>query len=409
MERIRNVIISGLFLIFIGAMAIVLRADEQLLKMMAVSISKSMEIGDKVLVKTATSKDEVITIEYIAADILEKLPFKSNLVELSGTVMKEAGVRSYYNNMNGINITRNGYDVGSYSQTSTDYEVEQMISFKKYLDSKGIQLLYVNEPSKYIDDRFYQDEFGGESYINRNADLFLSRIEAADIEYIDLRENIVVEKKDPLSLFYRTDHHWTVPASKWAAEIIAERLNKSYGYEIDLDLYDDKKFNIVEYKNAWLGEQGKKIAKSYIGLDNYTMMEPLYKTSYTITDESGMIEGDFDLFIDKGVYDMEADPYKSSSWHYSYKDYLEDCVHNNNAPYGNILVLGDSYEASMIPFLSLGIQEICTVVPRDIGEQSIRSIVEKGDYDTVIIAYAPFMIGAHDNASSSNYRMFTLD
>ena len=62
----------------------------------------------------------------------------------------------------------------------------------------------------------------------------------------------------------------------------------------------------------------------------------------------------------------------------------------------------------MAPFLSLGISDIKVVVLRGMTG-SIREEIEKGDYDTVIIAYAQFMIGAHDNPSSANYRMFTLE
>ena len=117
-----------------------------------------------------------------------------------------------YNRSYGMNITTTGYNVGRYEKTSTDYEVQQMTDFKNYLDSKGIRLLYVNEPAKYIDDAYYTEQFGGESYLNRNADLFLQRISEAGIESLDLRDCIAEEGLDPMSLFYRTDHHWTVPA-----------------------------------------------------------------------------------------------------------------------------------------------------------------------------------------------------
>lgn len=395
MERIRDIIISVLFLAFIGGMAVCYRADERFLKFFTVG--------------RTTEAEEPAVMEQISADLLNKVSFKSDLVELSGYVMKGAGVRSYYNNTLGINITRDGYNIGRYDKTSTDYEVEQMKEFKKYLDSKGIRLLYVNEPAKYVDDKFYTSEFGGESYLNRNMDLFLSRIEEAGIDYIDLRENIKEEQLDSLSLFYRTDHHWTVPASKWAAEIIAERLNESYDYDIDMSLYDDKNYNIVEYKNAWLGEQGRKVAKSYIGLDDYTMMEPNYETSYEIVKSSDVLNGDFELFINKNIYNTIADPYKASSWHYSYQNYHDCLVQNKKANYGNVLLLGDSYESSMMPFLTLGIKNIRLVIPRNIGDRSIHSIIEEGDYDTVIMSYAQFMVGAHDNENSANYRMFTLE
>lgn len=44
-----------------------------------------------------------------------------------------------------------------------------------------------------------------------------------------------------------------------------------------------------------------------------------------------------------------------------------------------------------------------------LGQLPIRHYSEGEDYDTVIIAYAQFMIGAHDNEGSANYRMFRLE
>ena len=50
-----------------------------------------------------------------------------------------------------------------------------------------------------------------------------------EIDYVDLRDNIRQEGIDPMSLFFRTDHHWTVPAAKWAAQITAQKLNDTFG------------------------------------------------------------------------------------------------------------------------------------------------------------------------------------
>lgn len=318
MEKIRDIILTVLFLCMLGLTAV----QTEIWNRCGEFISVCMPSNDSKAADEDTQDSEKrLELSDAGTMLLESLACKDSLVELGGAVLKQTNTRSYYNNTVGINITREGYNVGRYSSTSTDYEVEQMIGFKEYLDAKGIRLLYVSEPSKYIDDSFYQKEFGGESYLNRNTDLFLSRIGQAGIEYIDLRKNIVEEGLDPLSLFYRTDHHWTVPASKWAAGIIAERLNEDYGYQIDMGLYEDSQFHMEFYEEAWLGEQGKKVAQSYIGLDDYTMMEPLYDTSYTITGGAEPKEGDFGLFINKDVYDSEAEPYEASSWHYSYRSY----------------------------------------------------------------------------------------
>lgn len=404
MERKKDIVLAILFFVFLSVTVISTRTWNEFVDLLTLCVTQNSENGPK----TSEDGSSSLTISTISDEILDKLICKNMLVELSGTIMKSLGVQSYYNTTAGINITSDGYNIGQYSKTSTHYEVEQMIDFKEYLDGRGTNLLYVSLPVKYIDDVYYQQEFGGNSFVNSNTDLFLSRIEQAGISYIDLRNNIIEEQLEPLSLFYRTDHHWTVPASKWAAKIISERLNRSFGYNIDLRLFDDSNFNSVYYENAWLGEQGKKVAKSYIGLDDYTMMEPMYETSYTITGTSGVVESDFSGFINKEVYNLDANPYASPSWHYSYIPHKECNIHNNNAGYGKVLVLGDSYSTPMIPFLTLGIQDVRLIVPRDLSDTTIRQIVEAGDYDTVIIAYAQFMIGAHDSESNANYKMFDL-
>lgn len=354
-------------------------------------------------------EEDADTMSVLADKILEELPEKNALIRLSGSMMKKAGVRSYYNSEYGINVTDSGYIVGRYEQTSADYEIEQMISLQEYLNNKGIKLLYVSEPAKYIDDNFYWNQFGGESYLNRNTEVLLNALDEAGIEYIDLRDNITAQGRDPLSLFYRTDHHWTVPASKWAARIIADRLNNDFGYQIDLTCLNDERFEAVLYQEAWVGEAGKKIGESYVGRDDYTMLEPLYNTSYTVISGDEVRQDDFaGTFIDKTYYEQCQTVDEQSSWHYSYRGMKNKEIYNDNVESGSILLLGDSYENSMLPFLSLCVHHIYHVQPRD-AYQSVRQYIEEHDFDTVIIAYPQFMIGAHDDENNGNYNQFNFE
>ena len=345
--------------------------------------------------------------------LLEALPCKPALVELNGAFLKSAGTRSYYSRSDQVNITTQGYSVGQYAATSTDYEVEQLVDFKAYLDAKGIDLLYVNEPAKYIDDAFYREQFGGESYLNRNADLFLERIAAARIEYLDLRDCIREEGLDTLSLFYHTDHHWTVPASLWAAGKVAEKLNDAFGYDIDLSCYDPARFNTDYRPNAWLGEQGRKVSKSYLGLDDFALMTPNYPTDFTLYgwDDSVLNAGGFGVFLNEEGLASTEDYYTAPSLHYCYGTDNARLVENHLQESGRILILGDSYQATMTPFFSLGVAQVTSFIPRNkasFGVESIRDLVEDGSYDAVVIAYAQFMIGAHDTPGSANYEMFDL-
>ena len=205
---------------------------------------------------------------------------RESFINWNGRIAKLLGLRSYFKD-SGIYVTRDMWIVSGYPETSTDYELEQMVGFRDFLAGNGIRLLYVNEPVKYIDDSVFENEFGLQSFSNRNLDRFLARLGDAGIPYVDLRAELRADGLDVKQLFYRTDHHWTVPAGLWAAGKIAGALNRWCSYSIDMDLYDGDRFAVREWKSCWLGEQGRKISASYVGLDDYAELKPTFETSFS--------------------------------------------------------------------------------------------------------------------------------
>lgn len=350
--------------------------------------------------------EQTVSMGTIENDYVSALLNKQLYIDLNGFMAKTMGMHGYYSNI-GIYITDDEYVVSRRKETSTDYEYEQTVSFKNFLDMNGINLLYVNKPEKYIDDAFFLDQFGIPTYGNRNADLFLERISAAGIDYIDLRENIKCDQMSSQNMFYRTDHHWTVPSGLWAAGKIAEGLNRFCGYSIDLSLYDQANFTFTKYESCWLGEQGRKVGAGYVGLDDYTEVKPNFETSFSFKTQEGLSDGTFDNFINESVYDLEQDIYKANSWHYSY---MQRNVINNDVDYGKVLIVGDSYDQVTEPFIALGVSEVDSLILRNYDDSfSLRNYILENGYDTVVICYAQFMIGAHDDTNSVNYRMFTFE
>lgn len=349
-------------------------------------------------------RETELTLGGLETDFVDSFVQKEMFINLNGAMAKRLSIQGYYSSM-GMYVTDDKYIVSSSAETSTDYEYEEVVAFKEYLDEKGINLIYINEPTKYMDDDIFLREFGLKSYSNKNADLFLKRISEAGVNTIDLREEIVQDGLDIRGMFYRTDHHWTTRSGLWAAGKIAEGLNTYCGYEIDTSIYDESNYSFMERKNCWLGEQGRKVAVSYVGLDDHTEIKPNFATSFTFKYGDGMVEGTFDNFVDESVYNSQEDMYHAPSWHYSY---ICPNVINNNVDYGKVLVLGDSYEYVMLPFLALGVSKIDWLIMRDYGG-SLREYIDVGDYDTVLVCYAQFMIGAHDDPQSANYAMFSLN
>ncbi len=81
-----------------------------------------------------TEKEEIQPYADVAADFLSDLSFKQKLIELNGTVAKSLNLRELYKNNGGV-VLNNGYVVGIYPYTSTDYEVRQMVKLKTYLET----------------------------------------------------------------------------------------------------------------------------------------------------------------------------------------------------------------------------------------------------------------------------------
>lgn len=353
--------------------------------------------------------EESFSIETIKKAYADSIYLKSTFLNQNSEMLSRLNLRGLYNSSN-IWVTETRNIVGQYPITTTDYEYTQILDFKEYLDEKNINLLYANLPVKYVDDSVFEDEFGIKSYSNYNADLFLSRISNAGITSVDLRNYIQDAGMEISNMFYRTDHHWTTESGLWATNIVAESLNKSCGYDIDTSIYDFSNFRFTEYKKCWLGEQGRKLGAIYSGWDDYTLIEPKFNTSFLMFRGGENIrEGNFDIMLDKSRLPSDVRPYTDQSLHYTYSCLADSItVHNNDVNKGKVLLLADSYAAVVVPFLSLGVSDVTTILRRSYGGR-LRELIDKNDFDTVVIMYAQFMIGAHDNPESSNYNMFKFE
>lgn len=327
------------------------------------------------------------------------------MYDLNGLVAKVSGRHNQYSQEN-LYLTTDGSIMTASKQTSTDYEFEQLVMLHDFLQEHDINLLYVNKPVKYVDDREFVNEFGVMTYSNSNADKLLGRLNQAGIETLDLRENIIEQNLDAKSLFYRTDHHWKVTTGLWATNIMAHKLNASFGYHIDESIYRLDNFELMTLQNMWLGESGRKFGRTCVGLDDYTYVFP--KEDVPLMFDRGNFENNFMFFIEDLSNDNIQKPYDADTMHYTYR-FMG--AKNESIEKGKILIVGDSYDNVVIPFLTLGIREVdfCILRYPEENQDTLKNYILKNDFDTVIVSYAQFLIGAHDDVNSDNYHMFEFN
>lgn len=337
-------------------------------------------------------------------EFLDNMADKNALIELSGAFQRLVCLKDYYASDN-IYITDRKVIESAYDYSDLEYELNETLALNSFLKENGINFMYVNQPTKYVDDDEFISEFGVETYTNRNADRFVESLRNEGIPVLDLRDELTDQGILAEDMFYRTDHHQTVLTGRWVAKEIATALNDNFGYGIDTTVYDIENFDVEEYKRVWLGEQGKKVSLAYVGLDDYYCLTPAYETSYTIPgDYDDFFEDDFNYFVVRSVMTPETNVYDNYSWHYAY---ARCDVTNNLVENGNVLLICDSNAQTTEPFLSLGIHKTASVIMRDTYEDfDLCSYILENGYDTVIIAYAQTWFGAHDDPDNANARMF---
>lgn len=334
----------------------------------------------------------------------ERLPAKNLLVTMNGGLQKLLGTRS----LNERYLLDNGqltYTIDAYDMTGIG---ENTVAFRDALAEREIPMVYVNAMFK-IDGADKQLPVGVEDCSNENADRFLSILREHDVNVLDLRELAHAQQLDYGELFYATDHHWKAETGFWAFTEIAaylEQLDASFG--VDEMITDAANYEHTVYEDIFLGTAGRRVGPLYSGWDDLTVIAPKFSTDlrFSAPDEGVERSGDYRETMLFSELLSGGDDFTISRYDvYCGQDYGLLQITNNNAEGGadvtdkRILVLKDSFSSVVIPFLSLGYEELCFIDLRVFTEDLV-GFVEEYDPDLVMVLYNP---GAYED---NNLAMF---
>lgn len=293
----------------------------------------------------------------------------------------------------------NDVDVTSLAQNTID--------FSEMLSEKNIKFAYVQAPNKDL--KGYTDKIVSDyNFSNKNADEFLSILDENGVDTLDLRELIIKENLDREKLFYKTDHHWTTTTAFWAYNKLVEYLNQTYNLNIDPNNYyrDINNYNLTEIKECYLGSLGRRVGKSVSGLDDYTFIEPNFKTDYKIyngvtSKTNPIFKGNFHKAIVKDNILTSNDVTSNKHATYFEWDYgdliIKNTLIDNDV---KILLIKDSYSLPLAAFLSTCVSELDMVDLRDTPKVDLQKKIADGDFDVVLVLY---------NTEVFNETMFGFD
>lgn len=334
--------------------------------------------------------------EGIETGLTESFWLKEKYIDLYGLVERLLG-RTYIRDVNpSLVVVKDNHEQLQFLTFSADYteEVEKIDKLNKIVQKSNTPLLYVQTPLKIIEG-FTQLPSSVQDWSTENTDKLLQSLEDKGVDYLDLRQSIIEDGLNLEELFYKTDHHWTTHTAFWAMEQVVEKLENEYGMVLDIEknYTDISNYKATEYPNSFLGSQGRRVGRFYAGVDDYTLLTPLFDTNYNVeihkSDSVTSYEGDFEETIIKtNLLDENESVYTNRYAAYFGGDYPEVRIENRNKAAGHkVLIIKDSFALPFSAFLSTMFAETRLLDLRYYDADKLESYIEEYNPDVVLFVY----------------------
>lgn len=272
-----------------------------------------------------------------------------------------------------------------------------------FVEPLGTNVLFVVAPSKYTTEQTPLRTGLSPNDPSNIVNEMLFYLNRLGIETLDLGDYIPNRSVPYEEAFFRTDHHWTIPAAFEASRVVAQEMNERFGYSLDYDKYLNREnFDEVVYYGGMLGSMGRKTGASFSGVDDFTALYPRYNMLFKrhtleeggwYSDRTGDIIG---TLILPEVLKSNKDIYSDSQYS-MYLNGLRTYEHITNETDGtgpSVFMIRDSYFSPVISFLAPMCSRIDAMWSlEDREELDIEQYVRDNKFDVIIIEMYPFNIG----------------
>ena len=350
---------------------------------------KFAEMTERLRSSTGRLEERVAAFEQELNSYTEEyVVFYSKMVELANLYDRFLGWEiAGTNTYNPVIELEDNYFITCTELTDMTERAQEIIALRNFLAEQGVEHLYVETGSKVCRE---DDQVSGiVNFSNQNADLLLGMLEKKQVNTLDLRGKLHAAGMDHHDSFFETDHHWKPETGLWAAGELAKKLNEEYGFSIDLSLFDLENFEQDVYEDYFLGSQGKKVTLSRATPEDISLLYPKFAVDLSIEIPSLSVEktGDFSIMY-------RYDPVNSCDYYglnpygaYFYGDNALTRIVNHQVTDGKrILVLGHSFDNTVLPFLALGVSSVDSIDLRSF-DGSLETYLLENHYDVVIEFY----------------------
>lgn len=368
----------------------------------AVNLVHSLEPLKEFLI--SSRQEGSFSVAALETEINENLYQKMNFIETYALAQVLMDKREY-NNFSSIKDEDGFLHYASFFREDDNRIFEYAMRVKRlkdYAEKKGTRVLFAVAPSKYIPGVTRLRKGLPPNDPNPTVDELLFYLNRLGVEVLDYRETIPNQKVDYQASFFRTDHHWTIPAAFDAAVQLVEKIRDAFGEDLDPEHYytDISNYTAVTYKKQMLGSMARKTGAVFCGLEDFTALWPRFEGDFErkcyVGDVWSEYEGSFEqALMDKEILTDRHDIY-SDSLYSLYLDGLsnyEHIVNRENLDGSSFFFIRDSYFSPVMSFLMPMCGKIEAVWSLEETEElDIEAIIRENTYDYIVIEVYPYNI-----------------
>ncbi len=270
------------------------------------------------------------------------------------------------------------------------------------LAQSGIPLLYAVAPTKLTNPAATMPS-GVPDYANEMADELLSML-SGKVDTLDLRPAFTGAGPEN-GYFFRTDHHWTAQGALLGCGVLTRALGEKYGFPVNTQALELSSYNVTTYPGLFLGSQGKRVGLYYAGRDDFSVLSPNFKTSFTYTYDNLETPraGTFDEALCFPQW-LNDDYFNGNCYvYYSGGDWGRAEIVNRLNPEGpTVVLIRDSLSCALAPFLAIQTGRLITIDLRAYPGGLVEELRALSP-DLVLVLY-----GANDCKNAEVFDFFKL-
>lgn len=306
---------------------------------------------------------------------------------------------------------------GSFFREADDNVFQYALRLKRlqdYVEPYGTKVMFVTPPSKYIPGQTPLREGLSANDPSMQVQEMLFYLKRLQVETMDLGEYLPDERISYEECFFKTDHHWTIPAAFEATRVLLDTFRERFQADLDPDGYymDPDSYEWLTYRGGMLGSMGRRTGANFVGSEDFTALWPRFEMHYiretmnvddTVSTREGLTE---ETLIVPEVLLRGHDIYQDAQ----YSMYINgvkpyEKIINQDCPDGpSVLMLRDSYFSPVITFLAPMCSRIDAIWLLETSDQiNIEQYVRENRFDYIIVEVYPY------NISDNAFQFFTKE